>query len=103
MTMNPGRDGKGKGKGEDKGKVLQFRRNDTGTSECFWSQVDAEKLRLAVDAATRRGAAIILGLTSDGGAYSLCVLDTSGKAKEYPHGKASCEEVLDGITEYYTS
>ena len=70
--------------------------------EIHWSDVDAQKLRGAVDALTRRGCAVILGVTSDGGALSVCILDKDTKIREYPHTGLEAEQLLDVILEEYT-
>lgn len=82
---------------------LNWRKNSGPAIECYWSEADATKLRLAVDAVTRRGGAIMFGLTQDGGAYSICVLSGTDKAKEYPHGAAELAQTLTDIAEYFTS
>lgn len=82
---------------------LNWRRNSGPAIECHWSDADAQQLRLAVDAVTRRGGAIMLGLTQDGGAYSICVLSGTDKAKEYPHGAAELAQTLADIAEYFTN
>lgn len=87
--------------GTAKGKVLTFRKNSTPDGEYYWSEVDCAILRDAIDAVTRAGGAIMFGLTRDGGAFSICVLDGTQKAKEYPHGIDELHETLVGIRDYY--
>lgn len=81
---------------------LSWRKNDGPALECHWSDVDAKALALAIDAVTRGGGAIMFGLTQDGGAYSICVLSGTDKAKEYPHGAVECTQTLTDITDYFT-
>ena len=50
----------------------------------------AEIVSDMVDLVSKHGGAIMFGLTSDGGAYSVCVLAGSEKIKEYP---SSVEEL----------
>jgi len=69
---------------------------------CNWSNIDSTVIRACIDAVTRAGGAVMLGLTSDGGAYSLCVLHDQDKIKEYPHGTVECQEMLAALTEYFT-
>lgn len=82
--------------------VLKTRANLRPAIEIHWSDLDASKLRGAVDAVTRMGGAIILGVTSDGGALSICILDKDTKIREYPHTAVEAEVVLDAIMEEYT-
>lgn len=85
------------------GKPALLKRNNLRPAiEIHWSDLDALKLRGAVDAVTRMGGAIILGVTSDGGALSLCILDKQDKIREYPHTAVEAEQVLDAIMEQYT-
>lgn len=85
-----------------KGKQpLVWRKNLRPAVECYWSDVDPAKIRRAIDAATRAGGAIMFGLTSDGGAYSLCILSGADKVKDYPHGAVECEETLLSIEQMF--
>jgi len=68
---------------------------------CNWSDIQPEIIRGCTDAVTRAGGAIMLGLTSDGGAFSICVLHGEDKIKEYPHGRAECEDLMRELTEYF--
>lgn len=81
------------------GKLVQFRKNLGPAIECYWSDADAEKVKLAIDAVTRRGGAIMFGLTQDGGAYSIMVLLGQDKAKAYPHGASELHDTLAAIVE----
>lgn len=75
-------------------KPLVWQKNLRSAVECYYSDIDPATLRRAIDAVTRGGGAIMLGITSDGGAYSVCVLHDDQKLKDYPHGKEECEEAL---------
>jgi len=68
---------------------------------CNWSDIDATAIRACIDAVTRAGGAVMLGLTSDGGAFSVCILHDQDKIKEYPHGKTECTAMLQALTEYF--
>lgn len=68
---------------------------------CHWSDVEPQVIRGCVDAITRAGGAIMLGLTSDGGAFSICVLYDQDKIKEYPHGTSECTDLLLALTQYF--
>lgn len=78
-----------------------WRKNDRGNTVCAWSDIDATSIRGCLDAVTKAGGAFMFGLTADGGAYSICILQDNEKIKEYPHGKVECEEVLESIAHYY--
>lgn len=69
--------------------------------EIHWSDIDATTLRLAVDSATRAGAAIMFGRTTDGGALSVCILDGPDKIKEYPHSASEAEALLRAVSEEF--
>lgn len=78
-----------------------WRSNTRSAEPCNWSDIEPNTLRGCVDAVARSGGAIMFGVTSDGGAYSVCVLHGSQKIKEYPHGKAECEEVLQNMLQWF--
>jgi hypothetical protein len=83
------------------GRAPVWRVNKVTDSTCSWGDIDPSTLRGAIDSVTKGGGAIMLGLTSDGGAYSVCILQDSDKMKEYPHSKLECEDLLRGVTEWY--
>jgi len=68
---------------------------------CHWSDIEPTDIRGCVDAVTRAGGAVMLGLTSDGGAFSVCVLHGDDKIKEYPHGISECTDLLKALTQYF--
>lgn len=78
-----------------------WRTNAKPNYSCSWGDVDPTVIRGAIDAATKGSGAIMFGLTTDGGAYSLCVLQDSDKMKEYPHSVAECEELLRSLIAWY--
>lgn len=80
--------------GNNVNKPMVWQKNIRPTSECHYSDIDAALIKRAVDAVTRGGGALMFGITSDGGAYSLCVLHDAEKLKDYPHGAAECEAAL---------
>lgn len=45
----------------------------------------------------------MFGVTTDGGAYSICVLHGSQKVKEYPHTTEECEAVLANLTDWFAN
>jgi len=82
-------------------KSLVWRKNAPTGALCDWSAIDPAILRGAVDAVTKSGGAIMFGVTADGGAFSICILQGDQKVKEYPHSTEELEEMLKGITQWY--
>lgn len=100
--MNPGKGSKQVGKkSSGEPKPFAFRANPQALFPVHYSEVDADHVRMALDAVTRAGGAIMFGLTSDGGAFSVMVLSSEGKAKEYPHTAEEFSELMRSITDYY--
>src|SRR4051812_27422155 len=79
-----------------------WKKNLQSGDPCLYSSIDAVVLRRAIDAITRRGGAVMLGVTSDGGAYSIVVLHENDKLKEYPHTAEELTDLLGQITEEFT-
>lgn len=88
---------RGKGNGQPIRKPLVWQKNLRSAVECYWSDIDPTIIRRAIDAVARGGGAVMFGVTSDGGAYSLCVLHDDQKLKDYPHGPDECHEALLAI------
>jgi len=80
---------------------LRRRSNLRPVLEIHWSDIDPGLIRLAIDACTRAGCALMVGRTSDGGALSLCILDGDTKIKEYPHTADEAAALLRAIAEEY--
>jgi len=87
--------------GVQKTQPLMWRKNLSPVVEVRWRDVSEDVLATCVDKVTQNGAALILGLTSDGGAYSVCVLSGQDKVREYPHSVAECEDLLRSIGEFF--
>lgn len=85
-----------------KGRLLQFKQNKQSNGDCMYSDVDKDLLCNAIDEATKKGAAIMFGLTGDGGAFSVMILDGNDKAREYPHGAVEMNDLLRTIVATYT-
>jgi hypothetical protein len=103
MTMSTHSNGKRQADGSRQLEIgALWKKNTPIATLCYWSDIDPSTLRTCIDAVTRAGGAIMLGLTSDGGAYSICVLSGDDKIKEYPHGKLECNDMLRALTEYFT-
>lgn len=80
---------------------LMWRKNTPDSGQCDWSTIDPTILRGTIDAVTKAGGAVMFGVTADGGAFSLCILQGDQKIKEYPHGTSECEETLQNITSWF--
>lgn len=78
-----------------------WRKNTPSDTNNYWSAISPEVIRGAIDAVTRSGGAVMFGITADGGAYSLCVLQGNEKLKDYPHDPADCEQRLKDLIEWY--
>jgi hypothetical protein len=50
---------------------------------------------------TAQGAAVMFGVTSDGGALSICILDDQNKIKEYPRDEAEVGSLLTWLKDEY--
>jgi len=85
-----------------KSVVGLWRPNKGNDGAVQWSDIDASVIRLFVDSVARAGGAAMMGVTTDGGAYSICVLLDNQKIKQYPSGKADCEDLLRSIGAYCT-
>jgi hypothetical protein len=84
------------------GRLVKFRSNQKVSAEYYFADIDATLLRDVIDAVTRHEAAIMFSRTSDGGAYSVLVLDGQDKAREYPHGPEELTDVLRALLETYS-
>lgn len=74
-----------------------WRKNQGPALVCTWYDIEEALIHDAVHKITKAGAAVLFGLTSDGGAFSVCVLEGDRKIREYPHGKGECEELLAAL------
>lgn len=68
-----------------------------------WRLVDAAAIRAALAVATDHSAALILGVTSDGGAASVTILDGDRRVKEYPNNAADASSYLQWVADTYFS
>lgn len=66
---------------------------------CAFAEVAG--LGATLDALVRDGDAIILGRTSDGGAYSITILCDGAKERAYPHTQDELDEAFRRIAEVY--
>lgn len=82
---------------------LDWRANMSAPIEVYWSEVPDTLMRLAVDAVSRAGGALMFGRTRDGGALSIMVLQDNDKLKAYPHTGQEAQEYLERLVDEYTS
>jgi len=101
MTNTTNRNSKQGKQASGKQAPLMWRENGQSEVTVAWSQIDAELLQETIASVTSAGAAIILGVTSDGGAYSVTILSDDSKMREYPHGKMACEDLLRSVKEWF--
>lgn len=92
----------GKAAAPKTGRLFTWRENGQSEVQCRWQDIDTQLMASAIALITTAGAAVILGITSDGGAYSICVLDGTQKIREYPHGSEACSELLRSLIEHYS-
>jgi len=96
------------GKGEDKKKRkgrgsvnnksrLQAFASGRGDASADWGGCDAKKLQAVIVAITELGGAITLGLSRDGGAYSLTLLLDQGRETLWFNGGADLDEELTAV------
>lgn len=65
-----------------------------------WTGTDAKLLLMCVEALTERGDALIIGVTSDGGAGMLTVLSKGQKRRFYEHDSDALNGLLSVIHEW---
>lgn len=96
--MNPGREGNGR---KGKAGTPAVRNNLRVVRSVSWSDIPASTISELVGLVTKYGAAIMFGCTSDGGAYSLCILDNQNKVKEYPRDEQDVHNILTWLRDEY--
>ena len=75
------------------------RPNYRGLGSVGWIDIPDAVIGAMVGVVTRAGGAIMLGVTSDGGALSICILTGSSKIKEYPRTEAEVASFLQWLKE----
>lgn len=70
-------------------------------SRVDWSEVDNQAIRDAVVAVAAAGASILLGRTSDGGAFVVQVYDGNERLKRWPHTVEELEQDLRYISDVF--
>ena len=96
--MNPKREGNGR---STKGNAPVVRANLRMVRTVSWDDIGDSTIADMVRLATKYGAAVMFGVTSDQGAYSICVLDNTNKIKEYPHDGDGVEAVQRWLRDEY--
>src|SRR5690348_1292155 len=82
----------------EKFEKISWRDNEPAV-QVDWSQVEAADIMNLLLMVTRSGGALILGLTSDGGAYSVCILLDDSKIREYPHTPAEFKAFSNAVVQ----
>lgn len=96
--MNPRRESSGSRKNVNAPVV---RANLRVVSRVSWADVPDDTVSSLVSLVTKNGAAIMFGVTSDGGALSLCILDNQNKVKEYPRDETEVYHILTWLRDEY--
>jgi len=96
--MNPKREGNGR---RSSGTAPAVRRNLRVVSSVSYDDLSDSTIADMVRLVAKYGAAIMFGITSDQGAYSICVLDNDNKVKEYPHSADDFEAVHSWLRDDY--
>lgn len=68
-----------------------------------WADISDDIISQLVATVTSNGAAVMFGVTSDGGALSLCVLDQNSKLKEYPRSETEVHNFSLWLKDEYFS
>jgi len=87
--------------GKANGTLLAWRTNSKRRVDLNYGSCDTNTLQRAIDRITRNGGAVMFGLTSDGGAYSVVVLYKDEKLKEYPSSTEQLEGLLEDLAEQF--
>jgi len=82
--------------------LSMWRTNKKPLTRLSYGELDASTLQRAVRAITNAGGAIMFGLTSDGGAFSICVLYKEEKLKDYPNTLEGMEQMLCDLADQFT-
>jgi|SRR5215469_16481603 len=96
--MNPKREGNGK---NNQGSSPKVRPNLRMVSSVSWRDISPSLIADLVRITTSNGAAIMFGITSDSGAFSICILDNANKIKEYPRDDTELLSILTWLQDEY--
>lgn len=75
-------------------------RLDRNADENLWSRIDTALLHDMVTAVTGGGSAIVIGLSSDGGAMSLTLLSNGEKRRFWAHAAPEMDDLLTTVIEW---
>lgn len=96
--MNPKREATGRN-GRSNSPVV--RANLRVVNSVSWRDIAPQLIADLVRIVTSNGAAIMFGVTSDNGAFSICVLDNQNKIKEYPRDDTEVLGILTWLQNEY--
>ena len=96
--MNPKREGNGKVTGR---QAPAIRSNLRVVRPVSWSDIADDTIADIVRLVAGYGAAVMFGVTSDQGAYSILVLDNQNKIKEYPHDTDEVHNLYTWLRDEY--
>jgi len=96
--MNPKRESNGR---SAKANNPTVRANLRMVRTVSWLDIGDSTIADMVRLVTKYGAAVMFGVTSDQGAFSICVLDNDNKIKEYPHDGDAVEAVHRWLRDEY--
>lgn len=91
------------GNGKDGAHSYAVRPNYRSLATISWSDISDDIISELVAAVTKNGAAVMFGVTSDGGALSLCILDQNSKLKEYPRSETEVHNFTLWLKDEYFS
>lgn len=93
----------GNGNGSNGKGSYAVRPNYRSLATISWSDIDSDIISDLVNTVTKAGAAVMFGVTSDGGALSLCILDQQSKLKEYPRSETEVHNFVLWLKDEYFS
>jgi|SRR4030095_3541685 len=91
------------GNGNNGKDSYAVRPNYRSLATISWSDIDSDIISDLVATVTKAGAAVMFGVTSDGGALSLCILDQQSKLKEYPRSETEVHNFALWLKDEYFS
>lgn len=89
--------------GKDGSHSYAVRPNYRSLATIGWSDISDDIISQLIVTVTKAGAAVMFGVTSDGGALSLCILDQDAKLKEYPRSETEVHNFSLWLKDEYFS
>jgi hypothetical protein len=80
--------------GNERSKLRSYERSRGSFS---WDNIPQEKIARLVKAACGQGCGLVLGVTSDGGALSITLLDGDERIREWPSDNAGFDKFLSWL------